>query len=230
MSESNILIPKDTTSQNKSNKKDRFSNILLEIYNLPLQRQILAFFIILYGLYTIILILFKFYYLKILNKEILSNTYIPTVNSDYLDNIINVYRSLHTFSFEAKMQHFTKGKNFLNIYARELNRVNLTYIDTNSNFPYEPSTLDAVEFKSLNPRFTYKLKGNFSSYFQDIIQHPDNFIGHNNRILFPIIHLMTPNLIDIASIQNLRIENILTVSSSLLKNKNTSTSISKFPH
>lgn len=220
----------------KTNTKEIFRNVRAEIYNLPLQNQILSFFLIFYFIYLIFLIFMKNLKLTELNSEISDMTYFKSVGVEYLLNLKESYEMVYSVSFDSNMTHFTRGMNFFNIYSRELNRLGLNLLEPNSNFPYVLNTLDNINFTSLNKvpnqRLDYILNGKFSEYFRDLVAEP-KAAAYNNSLLFPMLHTNIPNIIQDANSHNLRLETITTVSSSFITDAcipNTSPNYFAFPN
>jgi len=221
--------------EQKNQNSKRFYNILIELYNLPLQNQILVFFFMMYILYLIFIIVMKLTKLDDLNLEISDMTYYSSVGKEYLSNISDTYINIHSLTYDSNMTHFTKGINFLNIYSRELNRINLTYHDANSSFNYDFENLNYLEkiYNVSEPndndeyqRFFYQIKSNFSfeifSKYNPKIRSLDQRLeiqGVNNDILYPMLFVLLPNLIQSAEEHNVRLETIDFISSSFLENQ-----------
>lgn len=224
------LISKEEKKFNHSSK--RFYNLLIEIFNLPLQKQILIFFFMIYVLYLMFIILMKHSKLDNLNIEIADMTYYSVVGKEYFDKIGDSYKTIHSVGFDSNMTHLTKGINFLNIYTRELNRLNLTYYDSDpkKDFIYNWESLNSLqnlyeEKDFSNKRFYYSLKGCFKenqfSKYDPIKTSEENrliYKGYNNNLLFPMLFVLIPNIIDSASDHKLRLETIHFISSTFEKN------------
>lgn len=227
-----------------SHGSKRFYNILVELFNLPLQKQILFFFFMMYIIYLLFIIIMKLSKLDNLNMEIADMTYLSAVGKEYFKNIADSYQNIHSMVFDSNMTHLTKGMNFINIYSRELNRVNLTFYDPNpqTSFVYNWESLNNLQllyndsdFANSNNnenRFSYSIKGSFAenqfSKFDPRISSEEIRAiskGYNNDMLFPILFVLVPNIIDSVSEHRLRLETINFISSSFERNPN---SLQKF--
>ncbi len=229
---SEALDEKKNYKEEAKKSSRTFDNIKLKFFNYSLHQQILVLFHIFYLFYIIIIIHVKNIKLSDLNTEITEMTYYSTVGKDFLFNITESIRNIHSLSLDSNMTHLTKGLNFLNIYSRELNRINLTYFDSDSEFTYDWTSINTMnnlynDFKGLNKkRFYYNIEKSFTTeiFSKFIPKDPSipNTIklqGNYNELLFPILFAFIPNLIESTSQNNIALETINIISSSY-ENKN----------
>lgn len=214
--------PRVSDASNKIINKAYFQNILTEIYNLPLQNQILGFFLLFYIMYLIFIIFMKYSKLNDVTKEISDISYFKTVGVEYLANISETYETLHSISFDSNMTHFTRGMNFFNIYSRELNRINVNLLENNTSFPYELSSLNNIFFDNKNydiqEHQSFVLRKKFSEYFEKMNFNPSQ-ATYNNSLLFPLFYANIPHLIKDAQYHNLYLQSVLIVSSAFTNDK-----------
>ena len=206
-------------NKHQPNKYEYLNHIIKEIYNLTIKQQILIFSILCYTLLIIAIIFLKSKKIDINKKEITDNIYITVLGNDYLHDITETYKNIHSISFDRNMTHFTKGVNFLSIFTKELNRIKANPSNDNDkeNFIIENS-IGNLNYNNLNidnTRFSYTIDEN----------EKKNFFKENksngNYLLFPVFYSLIPNVIFDAEFNGLTLEKVYFIDTKFSANTNT---------